>query len=305
MKNCCLAVAGLLLVPLVGSSTVCAQAPANAAARGGDEVAIRSAARQFAEAFNRSDAKAIAAQWLEDGSYIDEDGVAYSGRAAIEAEYAKFFKEQPGLKVQVTVDSVKLLSPDAALEEGRVTLDPRPAGAAGLSKYTAVHVKRNGSWLMATVRDDRIGPPAATNKLPDLEWMIGDWRAEELGVAAEVSCRWLGAKSFLQRSYRVGSGESATSGEQVIGWNAQFGCLQSWTFGSDGGHSVGLWTEGPKRWTIEAQGMTASGAPTTAIITLVPLDRDAFAWQSASRTVAGSPLADTDEIVFKRRPMKP
>lgn len=305
MKTSCLAVSGLLVALLAPGPTVWAQAPAKAAARSGDEAVIRAAAQQFAEAFNRGDAKTIAAQWLEDGNYIDEDGVAYSGRAAIEAEYAKFFKEQPGLKVKVDVDSVKLLSPDAAIEEGRVTFDPPPAGAAGLSKYTAMQVKRDGKWQMALVRDDRIGAPAAASKLPELDWMVGDWRAEELGVTAEVTCRWLANKSFLKRSYRVGAGDAVTSGEQLIGWNAQLGCVQSWTFASDGGHSVGLWTANDKGWTVDSQGLTASGAPTTAVTALVPLDKNAFAWQSASRTVGGSPLADTDEILFKRQPTKP
>jgi uncharacterized protein (TIGR02246 family) len=215
MSKCSAIVVALFLSHAVPPPQAVAQVPAKApaipgarpasAAISGDESTIRQSAQSFAEAFNRGDAKAIAAQWMDDGNYIDEDGAVYAGRAAIESEYARFFKELPGLKVKVAVDSVKLLSPDAAIEEGRVTLDPPPSSGAGQSKYTAVHVKRDGKWLMATVRDDRVGEPPATNDLSELDWMIGDWRAEESGVAAEVSCQWLANRTFLQRSYHVGS----------------------------------------------------------------------------------------------------
>src|SRR6516162_4183262 len=53
-----------------------------------DEKAIRETAEEFVKAFNKGDAKAIGAMWAPDAEYTDENGVSFSGRDAIEKEYA-------------------------------------------------------------------------------------------------------------------------------------------------------------------------------------------------------------------------
>src|SRR5262245_28581417 len=56
-----------------------------------DEALIRKQAADFVRAFNKGDAKTLAALWTEEGEYIDDDGTTYRGRAAIEEVYADFF----------------------------------------------------------------------------------------------------------------------------------------------------------------------------------------------------------------------
>jgi uncharacterized protein (TIGR02246 family) len=114
------------------------------AAANDDLAAIREAAAEFVAAFNHKKAKALAALWTENGDYIDESGQVFSGRAAIEKEYRTFFKANKGVKLKLAIDSLRLLSPAAAIEDGRVILDPLPAGAPAISKYTTVHVKVDG-----------------------------------------------------------------------------------------------------------------------------------------------------------------
>ena len=61
----------------------------------------RLSARQrkpFTLAFNKGDAKAIAALWTGDCEYTDETGRSIQGRDAIEKEYAAFFAEHPECK---------------------------------------------------------------------------------------------------------------------------------------------------------------------------------------------------------------
>lgn len=266
-----------------------------------DVAAIRGASESFVAAFNKGDAKGVAALWTEDGDYTDDSGTKFSGREAIEKEYAKFFAANPGHKIRLVIDSLKLLGDGAAIEDGRAMLDPAPAGAPATSKYTAVHVKVNGQWLMATVRDMRVESPSTYRNVADLEWLIGTWTAEENGAKTESVCHWVAGKSFVERSYTVTRADGTTSsGVQLIGWNPQGGYVQSWNFTSDGGHAIGVWTPRTGGWSAEIRGVTGDGTLTTATNLLTKLDENAYVWQSVNRTAGGQPLADTDEVVLKR-----
>jgi uncharacterized protein (TIGR02246 family) len=158
---------------------------------------IRAQSRAFAEAFDAGDAAQVASHWTENGDYTDDADRTITGRAAIESEYAHFFAEHPGHKLILEIDALKLLSDSAAIEDGRVSLDPPLPGAPGIGKYTAVHVKVDGQWLMSTVRDTRIATPSNYEKIADLEWLIGRWVAEEHGVKTESRASWKGSSPAL------------------------------------------------------------------------------------------------------------
>lgn len=287
------------------ASTREASPPAKSAVANGpsaDLAVIRDSSQAFVAAFNQGDAKGVAALWTADGEYIDETGRASSGRAAIEKEYAAFFAAHPGTKIRIALDSLKLLSDSAAIEDGRAVLDPAPAGAPATSKYTAVHVKVDGKWLMSTVRDMRVESPSAYRNLADLEWLIGTWTAEEHGVKTESVCRWVAGKSFVQRTYTTSQPDgTSTSGVQLIGWNPQGGHMQSWSFSAAGGHAVGIWTPREQGWSAEIRGTLGDGTSTIAVNRLTRLDDNAYVWQSVERTAGGESLPDTDEVVLKRR----
>ena len=269
-----------------------------------DLAAIHQASQEFVKAFNAGDAKAIAALWTIDGDYTDETGEVFSGREAIEKEYAKFFAGNKGKQIQIVIDSLRALSDTTAIEDGRVILQPAPARGAGGASYMAVHVKVGGKWLMSTVRDSRVistAPPTG-NDLDDLEWLIGTWHAEEFGSSTESVCRWVANKSFVQRDYVVKHPDDTTSsGVQLIGYNPRENTLQSWNFSSDGGFAVGVWTRRENGWSAELEGTTGKGIRTTAVNLLTRLDNNAYAWQSVSRRSGGVSLPDTDEVVLKRK----
>lgn len=264
--------------------------------------AIRSSSQAFVDAFNRGDAKGVAMLWTADGDYIDEAGRKFQGRAAIEKEYGDFFGEHRGVKIRIVIESLRLIGSDAAIEDGRAILDTVPAGVPGMAKYTAVHAKVDGQWLMATVRDSRIEGPTAYGNIADLEWLIGTWTAEEQGSKSESVCRWIANKSFVERTYTTTQPDgTVASGVQIIGWNPERGHVQSWNFSSEGGHAVGVWTPRQRGWAAEVLGVTGDGTPTTAVNTLTRLDDNAYVWQSVQRTAGGRSLPDTDEVVLKRR----
>jgi len=266
-----------------------------------DLAAIRAASRQFVAAFNRGDAKALAALWTEDGELVEEGGSRLEGRKAIEAAYAGYFAQHPQGRMQVVIDSLRLLSDSAAIEDGRAIVEPPPAGAPGIGKYTAVHVKRDGQWLMSTVRESRLETPSSYRHVADWEWLIGTWTAEEHGVKTESVCRWVANKSFIERTYRATHPDgTATSGVQIIGLEPGSGRVQSWNFSSDGGYATGVWMPRAGGWAGRIRGFTGDGIPTSAVNLLTRIDDDAYTWQSVERTVGGEPVPDTDEVVLKR-----
>lgn len=283
------------------------QAPADqpsepAANRDEELAAIRAEAQAFVDAFNQGDAQAVAALWTTDGEYVDEAGQRFAGRDAIEKCYAEFFSNNAGSKIRIMIDSLRLLGDGAAIEDGRAALEPAPPGAPGITKYTVVHVKADGKWRMASVRDTWVETPSTHRNIADLEWLIGTWIAEEHGVKTESVCRWIANKSFVERTYTVTQVDgSQTSGLQLIGWNAQDGHVQSWSFSPDGGHAVGVWTPHQGGWTAEMTGVTGDGMPTTSVNLLTRLDDNACVWQSVQRTAGGVALSDTDEVIQKRQ----
>src|ERR1700724_2424240 len=71
-----------------------------------DQAALIKNAQAFADAFEKGDAKAVAAFWAEDGDYVDLNGGRLQGRPAIENAFKDFFAENKGLKVRIDVNSV-------------------------------------------------------------------------------------------------------------------------------------------------------------------------------------------------------
>ena len=265
--------------------------------------AIRAGSEAFVAAFNKQDAKAVAALWTEEGEYVDDTGHVFAGRDAIGKEYEQFFAENPGAKMRINISSLRLLSPEAAVEDGQAFVEVASAGTPTSSPYTAVHVKQDGKWLMATVRDTQSSTSSARQIAADLEWLIGTWMAEEQGAKTESVCCWVADKSFLERKHTTTRADGTkTSGVQLIGWNPQGGYVQSWNFTSDGGHAIGVWAPLAGGWQAKVQGTTGDGISTAAVNVVRRLDDNAYVWQSVQRFLGDSPLPDTDEIVIKRRP---
>jgi hypothetical protein len=68
---------------------------------------------------------------------------------------------------------------------------------------------------------------------------------------------------------------------------------------------MGTWMPHPNGWAIESVGLSAGGADTRAVNVLSKLDQNAYAWQSVGRSLAGEPLPNVDEIIFRRAVDKP
>ena len=115
---------------------------------------LRKQSQVFVSAFNKHDAKAVAECWTVTGEFIDDSGRRWAGREEIEKAYAEVFANGPQAEIQIAIESLRLLSKDTAIEEGRSVVVPGPKGT-GVSKYSAIHIKVGEQWLMASVRENR------------------------------------------------------------------------------------------------------------------------------------------------------
>ncbi len=269
-----------------------------------DLSAIHEASQSFAVAFNQHNANAVAALWTKDGEYVDGTGRVLVGRDEISEDYQEYFAANPEAKITIVIDSLRLLSSDTAIEDGRAAVESSTSGSGGFTNYTVVHAKVDGQWLMASVRDASVETVPSVASAADLEWLVGKWAAEEHGVAMESDCSWVVDGRFIQRKYTTKQVDgTVSSGVQLIGWNPEGGHVQSWDFSPDGGHAVGTWIPKDGGWSAQMRGITGDGTLTTAINQLRRLDDNAYVWQSIQRTAGGMAIPDTDEVVLKRIPV--
>lgn len=108
-----------LLSSILPLALVCATSRASVAeSNPQEEAAITKTAEAFVEAFQKGDAKAVAAFWTPDGYYVDATGRVLQGRSAIEKAFENFFAENKGLKLPIEVASLKFPTPNTAVEDG-------------------------------------------------------------------------------------------------------------------------------------------------------------------------------------------
>ena len=114
-----------------------------------DRDAIMKSARAFTDAFNKGDARAIAAMWTENGEFREPNGMTLVGRPAIEKAYTEFFKANPGAKTEVLIKSVRFPSKNLAVGEGLLRSSHGPKSLPASTTYVAVHVREGDQWKIA------------------------------------------------------------------------------------------------------------------------------------------------------------
>lgn len=250
--------------------------------RAADEKAIRASAEKFLAAFRGGDPKAVAAAWTENGEYINDEGVAIRGRAAIEKAYVGLFKSGKPKEVAVKIDEIHFLSRDAAIEDGTFTVASKNPNEVLVSRYSALHVRENGGWRMASLREWAAEPAAQGNPLAQLAWLVGKWSAKGEQAELSLSYSWLDeGHNFLENRFKVSeAGKAKAAGVQIIGRDPSTGVLRSWTFDSRGTLAEALWTFDKGRWLIESTNSSPDGEVVEATNLLIPGGPDAFTWQS-------------------------
>jgi uncharacterized protein (TIGR02246 family) len=272
-----------------------------------DEAAIRKTVEAYKQAFGKHDANALAELWSPEAVYTNRfTGEQAVGRAAIAAQFAAIFKEQPELKLDVSLESIRLLSPNVAVEHGTAKI-LAPKAEPEEVKYTALYVKRDGKWLLDRVTDgdedeDQAPAPSHYEQLKVLEWMVGTWVDEDETARIETECNWTKNRNFLTRSFSVAVGDRIDmAGMQIVGWDPAAKSIRSWTFDSDGGFAEANWTFKNGRWFIHNKGVLADGRKASAVNVIKPVDDNSFTWQTVERTAGGELLPNVDEVQIVRK----
>lgn len=287
-----LLIGGLLLTlsgrPLEGQ-------PAKAEA-GTDAEAIRKAGLNFVKAYSTGDAKAMAAHWAENGEYFAADGTTLRGRDRIEKGYAKLFGKKKGdVQAEIEVSSIRFPSKDSAIEEGHFKVRVGKE-APTRSKYTVLHVREGGKWLMAVVREF----PSEGVSVRDLDWLIGSWQAKGEDTVVKTTYEWWGDKAFLRATVSITQEGRTLDGFQMIGKDAATDEIRSWAFDAGGSFSQGTWTREGDKWTQETACVTEDGGTLAATHILTRINDDAFTFQSVERSLDGEELPDVAPIRVTR-----
>jgi uncharacterized protein (TIGR02246 family) len=259
-------------------------------------------AQEFMAAFNKGDAKAVAAFWTPDATYVDEVGHEVKGRPAIEKLYEGVFAQQKGAKLDINVISARLISADVGLEEGITVVTPADGGPASAARFSAVLVKKDGEWYLESVHDAVAHPPTNAEHFENLELLLGDWKGEaEKGESGTASYHWAENRNFIVSTFATTlNGIPVIGGTQWIAWDAVDKQVRSWSFYSGGGVGEAVWTKNDNNWSSKITAKAADGKTITATNVLTITDADHFTTQLTKLTVNGEPIPDPKPLKMKR-----
>lgn len=289
-----LAVASVLLAVKVVRAADSADDAAIAAVRKSDD--------KLVSAFNAGKADEVAGMFLPKGELIDEEGTVYQGPQEIKGLFVAFFKQFPGAKLAINVESVRLAGP-VAIDEGTRTMTTADSAVKSQFRYIAVWAKTEKGWQLASFRDFADDPtPTAHENLQPLAWLVGDWINEGADGKVAISYRWSDDKNFLLGEFQVNSTEdSPRKSSQRIGWDPSVGKIRSWLFDSDGGFAEGSWTIIDAGIVIKSSSVNSDGTTASATMNITSKDKDHFSIAGTDRVV-GDNLEDDFEITVTRRP---
>ena len=267
-----------------------------------DMEAIAKNGEAFVEAFHKADAKVLAAFWVSDGDYTDQTGRQIKGRAAIEKVLKEQFANYKGLKLRTESESLRFVTPDVAIEDGTTETLAPDGGPPTRARYTIVHVKKTGNWLLSSVRMTPFIPPSNYQNLRKLQWAIGEWAGKtDTGEVERLSFTWTENQNFITgTSSTTAQDVPVGSAKQWIGWDPLAKRVRSWIFDDTGGFGEGSWTPEGKKWVIKTTIVLQDGKKATATFVVGPVDSNTISLQARDRSVDGNALPDTKETKLKR-----
>jgi uncharacterized protein (TIGR02246 family) len=263
-----------------------------------DQDAIAKLTQEFIKAFDRGDAKAIAAMYTERCEYIDDtSGEVFQGRAEVERAFTELFKLRPGARVLVQTRSTRFPGRDMALLEALVSLKTGGSELPLTTRVSSVCVREDGQWKVALERESG----ADEDKLEDLGWLIGSWAATTKEREVQTSYRWNDKKTMIVNQTTVKEGGRVTSSiAQRIGLDPETGQIRSWMRDGNGSRGQGFWHRDGNSWLIDTMGTLANGTETASVNIITRINDDAFTWRSVDRLIGGEELPGTDPVKVVR-----
>lgn len=273
-----------------------------------DIVILEKAAADFILAYNAKDAAALASLFTENGEITDlEAEEVITGRDDIKARYEEIFTDTDALSIAIEVDSVRLVGPNLAIEDGTFHLTaPEEDFPTRSSTYTAVLQKNDaGVWQIASSRNLQ-DVTAAAGHLAGLARMLkGDWTCQKDDVRFDVAFGWDDSGEYLMGELLVTKADSKPLASTLrFGWDASREVICSWTFDDAGGFAKADWAQINDTWQVRTEGNTAEGESMSANQTLAFDGKDVFIWSGKDRLINGESQPEA-KLRFVRQSPEP
>ena len=260
--------------------------------------------KQVETTFANGDALALASCWTPTGEFVGPGGASADGRASIEKLFQEAFAAHKQAKLLLHVQRFRMVNDGLALVDAVAEVKPAVA-TGGTPMASFVIIKRDGRWMIESAREVICHMPPQTNRLKDLQWMVGDWAsaATPAGITMQTNCDWTANQAFLIRKFKVEGKEAMLrGGTEVIGWDPRSESFRAWTFDSDGGFGESVWVRDGNRWLIKFTGTLADGGMLSATHMLTKVDDNTRAAPTGrDRTTVGTQQPDIPETTLKRQ----
>ena len=281
---------------------VCAES-----ANSSDEAAVRQAGKDYLQALQKGDLKALADFWTADGTWTDAAGKTvkiheWLAKSAGDDKNSKSPQAVgPGAGQSLTKASdvvVRFVAPNVAEEEG--TIDGAAGDAdGGKGHYVAIWIKQDGRWKLSNVHEMHYGVEPGGSSLASLDIFAGQWSGTANQSTIKVAATWDATKKYMRREFSIASGAASLAGTQEIGWDPVSRQIKSWTFFTDGSRGEGLWEMEGNVWMVASTRILPDGKTSTSTQVYEFPDRNTMSWKTIRGTVDGQPTDDF-EVVFKR-----
>ena len=268
---------------------------------------LQKAAADFVTAYNSKDSAAIAALFTENGEIADlTGGELISGRDQVKARYDEVFADDPD-QIAIEVDSVRLVAPNLAIEDGIYHLTPAADEHAPptSTSYTAVLMKNGeGTWQIASTRSLKNVTDSA-GQLSDLAGALkGEWTSRTSdGIQLDLAFGWDSSGKFLTGEMLTTAADSEPQeGSIRIGWDAARKSIVSWMFDAAGGSTHGVWTPTENGWLIRSEGTTAEGETLNSSQELTADGKETLIWVATNRIIDGEKQPDKTLRIVRQAP---
>jgi uncharacterized protein (TIGR02246 family) len=133
--------------------------PVTVPAPAGDAAAIKDVVARYVDARDRKDAKATEALFTADADQLVSSGEWRQGRDAV-VRGTMASSESAGGKRTITVETVRFVTPDAALADGRYEIAGLGGAPARRMWSTFLMTRTPEGWRIAAIRNMLPAPPA-------------------------------------------------------------------------------------------------------------------------------------------------